>query len=347
MLRETLSTPSLAADEVLVRVAGCGVCHTDLGFFYDGVRTAHELPLTLGHEISGIVEEVGSASAEWLGRAVIVPAVIPCGECQLCRSGRGTICRKQTMPGNHIDGGFASHIVVRSGALCPVNVQTEDEVFGKSEVTLRELSVVADAVTTPYQALLECGVAEGDVAIFVGVGGIGGFGVQLARARGASVVAIDIDERRLDAARQNGADVTFDAKAMDGKEIRKAIRAHAADNSLPALEWKILECSGTAAGQQLAFGLLNHGATLGVVGFTMEKLNIRLSNLMAFGARAVGNWGCDPAHYPDVLALVESGAVRLGPSVERFPLSDINQVFAKVHAGEVDRRPVLVPDSAG
>ena len=82
------------AGEVLVEVAGCGVCHTDLGFYYDGVPTRHPFPLTLGHEVSGRVVEVGEGAESWLGREVIVPAVIPCEACQACESGRGAICPK-------------------------------------------------------------------------------------------------------------------------------------------------------------------------------------------------------------------------------------------------------------
>src|SRR5678815_3042411 len=74
--------------EVLIRVAGCGVCHTDLGFFYEQVPTRHPLPLTLGHEISGTVVETGAGEERWRGRSVVVPAVIPCGVCPACRSGR-------------------------------------------------------------------------------------------------------------------------------------------------------------------------------------------------------------------------------------------------------------------
>ena len=109
------------AGEVVVAVAGCGVCHTDLGYYYDGVRTNAPLPLALGHEISGRVVAAGPGAAEWLGRAVIVPAVLPCGECDLCKRGLATICRAQKMPGNDIQGGFASHIVV------PGRGQTHEE----------------------------------------------------------------------------------------------------------------------------------------------------------------------------------------------------------------------------
>jgi len=107
--------------EVAVAVAGCGVCHTDLGYYYDGVRTNHPLPLALGHEISGRVVAAGAGAESWLGRSVIVPAVLPCGECDLCQRGLAPICRAQKMPGNDIHGGFATHIVVPARGLCPVD----------------------------------------------------------------------------------------------------------------------------------------------------------------------------------------------------------------------------------
>ncbi len=76
--------------EVVVAVAGCGVCHTDLGYLYDGVRTNHALPLALGHEISGRVVAAGAGAERWIGKAIIVPAVLPCGECDLCKRGLGS-----------------------------------------------------------------------------------------------------------------------------------------------------------------------------------------------------------------------------------------------------------------
>ena len=104
--------PSPGPGELRLRVVGCGVCHTDLGFFYDGVRTKAPLPLTLGHEISGRVEAAGPGAEKWLGKAVIVPAVMPCGSCDVCRRGFGNICGAQKMPGHDIQGGYASHIGV-------------------------------------------------------------------------------------------------------------------------------------------------------------------------------------------------------------------------------------------
>ena len=145
------------AGEVVVEVAGCGVCHTDLGFYYDGVRVKSPLPLTLGHEVSGRVVAAGEGAEPWRWKAVIVPAVIPCGECELCASGHGTICRRQRMPGNDIQGGFATHILVPARGLCPV----DERRLAAAGLSLADVSVVADAVSTAYQAVERSGAGPG------------------------------------------------------------------------------------------------------------------------------------------------------------------------------------------
>ena len=328
-----------AAGEVVVAIAGCGVCHTDLGYYYDGVRTNHALPLVLGHEISGRVAAAGAGAERWVGKAVIVPAVLPCGECDLCRRGLAPICRAQKMPGNDIQGGFASHIVVPGRGLCEV----DEARLARAGLTLAEVSIVADALTTPYQAVRRAGVAPGSLAIVVGAGGVGGYCVQVARAFGAKVVAIDVDQAKLTAIAAHGADLTIDARSHDGKATKAAIAAFAKAQGLKPTEWFIFECSGTAAGQLTAFGLLVHGATLSVVGFTMDKVEVRLSNLMAFDARAIGNWGCPPESYPAALDLVLDGRVALKPFVESHPLDDINRVFADVHHKVIKKRAILIP----
>jgi 6-hydroxycyclohex-1-ene-1-carbonyl-CoA dehydrogenase len=325
--------------EVVVKIAGCGVCHTDLGYLYDGVRTNQPLPLALGHEISGTVVAAGHGAQAWLGKAVIVPAVLPCGECDHCRRGVPTICRHQKMPGNDIEGGFATHIVVPARGLCEVDLDR----LAQAGLTLAEVSIVADAVTTPYQAVRRAGVAAGSLAIVVGVGGVGGYCVQIAKAMGATVVAIDVDAAKLAAIARHGASLTLDARKHDARGLKAAIAEFARARNLPTTEWFVFECSGTAPGQLTAFGLLVHGATLSVVGFTMDKVEVRLSNLMAFDARALGNWGCPPEYYPAALDLVLAGKIAVKPFVEARRLGDINDVFHAVHHREIGKRAVLVP----
>jgi 6-hydroxycyclohex-1-ene-1-carbonyl-CoA dehydrogenase len=327
--------------EVVVHIAGCGVCHTDLGYLYDGVRPTHPLPLTLGHEISGRVVAAGEdeETQEWVGDAVIVPAVVPCGVCGPCKRGRPHICPKQKMPGNHVHGGFATHVRVPAHGLCHV----DEKRLAAAGLALADVSVVADAMTTPYEACTRAGVREGSFAVVVGVGGVGGYAVQIAAALGAKVVAIDVDSAKLEAIAPHGAVATINAREHDAKSLKAAVGKVAKEHDLPPTEWLIFECSGTAAGQATAYGLLVHGATLSVVGFTMDKVEIRLSNLMAYDARAIGNWGCAPDLYSGALDLVLAGKVKVAPFIDKRPLDDVNHVLEAVHHHDIKRRAVLVP----
>lgn len=325
--------PDAGPGEARVRVAGCGVCHTDLGFYSGAVRPRGSLPLVLGHEIAGIVDQA-PGRADLLGRAVVVPAVIPCGHCELCRAGHDTACSAQTMPGNDRHGGFATHAVVPATGLLVLPP-------GTTEDTLADLCVIADAITTPYQAMLRANVSPGDLALIVGVGGIGTYAVQLAHALGAAVAAIDVDAGKRQRAGELGAAWVFDPRQTSGSAIRKQL---VAETKVSTARWRIFEMSGTAAGQELAWSLLGPACTLAVVGFTMDKPAIRLSNLMAFDATAFGSWGCSPRHYPTVAALVRSGQVRIKPFVERHRLSEGAALLAALHGGaHADRRPILVP----
>jgi len=329
------SLPDLKDDEVLIKVAGCGVCHTDISFWHHGVKTRQELPLTLGHEISGTVI---AGPDEWMGKKVIIPAVLPCGECELCKKGRGNICQKQLMPGNDFDGGFASHIKVPSKYLCAV----PDAVLQK--YPLEKLAVIADAITTPYQVIKKADLEEGDFAIVIGAGGIGIYGVLLSKISGAKVLAIDINDSKLNIAEQNGADATLDIKELDIKSIKSKVREIAKELGVSPYRWKIFEMSGTKAGQELGFALLGFASTLSIVGFTMDKLEVRLSNLMAFDAKVIGTWGCKPELYPEVVDLVAKNKLKIDQFVETFPLSKINEVFKNTLEHRYNKRSVLVPD---
>ncbi len=330
--------------EVIVRIAGCGICHTDLGFYADGVQTRKPLPLTLGHEISGTVVEAGASAESWCGRAVVVPAVIPCGNCAACRAGRGSVCPQQIFPGNDVHGGFATHVRVPARGLCAVP-DLADRRLNPARVDLPTLAVLADAVTTPFQAIHRSGLGTGDLAVVVGVGGVGGFAVQIAAAAGAHVVAIDVDPARLALAATHGAGLVLHPDQLDFKALKKAVRAFASSRDVKSFRWRIFECSGTTAGQSTAFGLIEPGSYLSVIGFTTQKIELRLANLMAFDATVQGNWGCLPELYPAALQLVLEGKVVLDPFTERRPLGSINQSFADVREKRAGRRIVLCPES--
>lgn len=327
--------PDLSASEALVKIAGCGVCHTDISFWHHGVQTKHALPLTLGHEISGTVV---AGPAEWMNKNVIIPAVLPCGECELCRKGRSNVCRNQLMPGNDFDGGFASHIKVPSRYLCPI----PDSVLEK--YSLQQLSIIADAVSTPYQVMKKADIDPGDLAIIIGVGGVGIYGAQIAKIFGAKVIALDVNDEKLALAKKNGTDATLNIKGLDIKAIKDGVKTLAKELKASSFCWKIFEMSGTKAGQETAFNLISFASTLSVVGFTMDKVEVRLSNLMAFDAKLIGTWGCKPELYPEVVQLVADGKLHIDEFVQTFPMSQINEVFRNTLEHKYIKRSVLVPD---
>lgn len=337
--RASLPVPPLGPEDVLVEVAGCGVCHTDLGYFYDGVPTVQKPPLTLGHEISGVVV---AGDPKWVGKEVIIPAVMPCRKCYLCKTGRGNRCLAQKMPGNSLGpyGGFSSHIPVPSIDLC--------EVRNRGDIPLSHLAVVADAATTPYQAAKRANLQPGDNVIVIGVtGGVGVYMAQTAKALGAkTVIGIARNPQKLERALKYGADFVISSQDKAIKDIRNEFREICKKNGLEAsYGWKIFEVSGTKGGQEIALELLSFTGKLIVIGFGMARNEYSISRLMAFDAEIIGTWGCLPEYYPVVLDMVLSKKIDIEPFVEVRPMSQIASVFDEVHkAGSPEKRIVLTPD---
>lgn len=337
LVKVELPVPELKAGEVLVEVAGCGVCHTDLGYYFDGVPTVCKPPLTLGHEIAGTVV---AGDAAWIGKEVIIPAVMPCRKCILCKTGRGNRCLDQKMPGNSLGlyGGFASHIPVPSIDLC--------EVKNRGDIPLSHLAVVADAATTPYQAAKRADLQPGDNVIVVGItGGVGQYMGQMAKALGAkTVIGIARNQEKLDRALKFGADWTINSTGKDAVAISKEFRGYCKEKGLPGTGWKIFEVTGAKAGQDIALTLLSFTGKLIVVGFGMAKVEYAIGRLMAFDAELIGTWGCLPEYYPVVLDMVLGGKINIAQFVETRPMSTIAETFAEAHKTPPMKRIVLTPD---
>ena len=332
-----IPVPELKPGEVLVEVAGCGVCHTDLGYFYDGVPTVSKPPLTLGHEISGTVV---AGDAAWMGKEVIVPAVMPCRQCILCKTRRGNRCLNQKMPGNSLGiyGGFSSHIPVPSVDLCEVN--------NRGDIPLAHLAVVADAATTPYQAAKRADLQPGDNVIVIGItGGVGQYMGQTAKALGAkTVVGIARNQEKLDRALQYGADFCINSTGKDSRGVSDEFRWFCKKNGLPGFGWKIFEVTGAKAGQEIALTLLSFVGKLIVVGFGMAKAEYAFGRLMAFDADILGTWGCLPEYYPIVLEMVLRKQINIDAFVQTRPMSTIAATFEEAHKVSPDQRIVLTPD---
>ncbi len=333
-----IPVPDLKPGEVLIEIAGCGVCHTDISYFYLGVPTVSKPPLTLGHEISG---KVVAGDEKWIGKEVIVPAVMPCHNCPICDAGRENRCLAQKMPGNSLEiyGGFASHIPVPSKDLCLVEK--------RGDFKLAELAVVADAITSPYQACKRAELRKGDNVVIVGVtGGLGNYVAQLAKAFGAkTVIGIGRNPEKLKKALQYGVDFTIKSTDKDAKTVREEFRELCKAEGLPYnYLWKIFEVTGTGPGQEIALNLLSFVGKLIVVGYSPTMNQYMLSRLMAFDAEIIGTWGCPPKHYPKVLKWVLDGTIKIKPFIGIRPMSKIKETFEEAHAGKLLRRVILTPD---
>ena len=317
---EEVPTPSPGPGEAVVRVAGCGMCHTDLHYLDHGVPTFKPPPIILGHEAAGTVAAVGEGVTDWSeGARVLIPAVLSCGRCRFCRMGRENLCERLEMLGNHIDGAYAEYVAVNASELVAV----------PEEIPLEKASVIADAVSTPYHAVKHRGrVRTGDTVAVVGCGGVGLNIVQCAAAAGGRVIAIDLNEERLEIARTLGAEETINPEGVEriDKHVRK-LTGGGVDVAFEAI--------GQPKTIEMAFSLLRKGARLCVIGFSHEPATIPVGKLMFFELELVGSLGCGGGDYPEIVELVRQGKLQLDPVVSgTIPLEEIEEGFDRLRRGE-------------
>ena len=313
-------TPSPGPGEALVRVVGCGMCHTDLHYLDHGVKTFKEPPIILGHEAAGTVEKLGDGSGDVAeGDRVLIPAVLSCGTCRYCRRGRENICDNLVMLGNNMDGAYAEFVVVPASQLIAV----------PASIPLERASIIADAVSTPYHAVKHRGrVQPGDIVAVVGCGGVGLNVVQCATLAGARVIAIDVSEQRLDIARTLGAVETVNPNEVEriDRHVRKLT-----DGGVDVA----FEAIGNPKTIRVAFSLLRRGGRLCVIGYSADEVTLSAAKLMYFELEVVGSLGCGAGEYPEIIGLVEAGRLRLDIIVSGcIPLDDINDGFDRLRRGE-------------
>jgi len=325
---EDLPTPLPGPGEALVRVAGCGMCHTDLHYLDHGVKTFKPPPLVLGHEAAGTVEGVGAAvegTAE--GDRVLIPSVLSCGRCSYCRQGRENLCEHLVMLGNDIDGAYAEYVVVPAADLVPV----------PDTLALEKACVIADALSTPYHAVKHRGrVRTGDRVAVVGCGGVGLNVVQCSVLAGAHVIAIDLNRERLETARTLGAAETVSPN--DVERVDRHVRA-LTDGGVDVA----FEAIGNPETMRMAYSLLRRGGRLCVIGYSPGDVTLSAARLMYYELEVVGSLGCGAGEYPEILSLVEAGRLTLDPIVSgTLPLEQVSVGFDRLRAGE-GIRWVVVP----
>ncbi len=319
---EEVETPKIESHEILVKIAACGVCNTDMHYIDHGVPTFKKPPMILGHEPSGIVEEAGAGVKTFkVGDRVLIPPVFSCGYCANCRLGRENICFNMVMLGNHIDGAFAEY----------TKVPAKDCQHLPEELPLEESSIIADAISTPYHAVKNrAQVRPGDSVVVFGCGGVGINVVQVASAAGASVIAVDVVDNKLDMAIKLGAQHTINASDKEDKALLKEIRTLTGGGADIAIE-----AIGNPKTIELASAAVKAGGLHCQVGYTQHSVPMNAGRLMFREIEIKGSLGCRPVDYPNIIEMVKTGKIQLEPVVtHKFKLEDIDKAFDLMRKGE-------------
>ncbi len=325
---EEVPTPKPAKGEALIKIAACGVCHTDLHYIDHGVPTFKKPPLILGHEASGIVAELGEGVKGWdKGDRVLIPAVISCGNCEFCLSERENICENLIMFGNNVDGAFAEYIVAPA----------KDLIRLPETLDLKKSSIIADAVSTPYHAVKNRGqVKSGDKVVVIGCGGVGINVVQIAAAKGALVYAVDISNKKLEMAKSLGAHKTINA--ADDTDFIKKLKKETGGGFEIAFE-----AIGNPLTISQGYSLLKKGGRLVVIGYTAEEMMFSPARLMYYELEIVGSLGCRSVDYLPLIEMVEQGKIKLEPLITgEYPLDNINDAFNALRNGEALRSIIVL-----
>jgi propanol-preferring alcohol dehydrogenase len=289
------------------------------------------VPFTLGHENAGWVERVGAGVTGLAkGDAVLVYGSWGCGRCRPCRLGRENYCERAAEIGAFggglgRDGGMAEYMLVPSARfLIPLG-----------DVAPARAAPLADAALTPYHAIATCRdrLQPGATAVVVGVGGLGQMGVQLLKATtGVRVIAVDTDDRKLESARQFGADVVLRSDPSTGDAIRKATGGVGAE--------VVLDMVGSDATLALGAKVLRAEGTLVIIGLAMGTLPINFFSL-PYGAQVATSYWGTVTELMELVALMRTGKLRL--DVETYPLDRASEAYARLGRGEIRGRAVITP----
>jgi propanol-preferring alcohol dehydrogenase len=328
-----VADPQPGPGEVLVEVAGAGVCHSDLHILHAPVAL-FPMPMTFGHEVAGTVAGVGAGVMGWdQGTPVLVYLAWGCGRCRQCTIGAENYCEaypRGTVPGPGLgrDGGMADLIAVPARHLVPLG-----------DLDPVEAAPLTDAGLTPYHAIASARrpIDAGSTAVVIGVGGLGHVALQILRATSAAtIVALDTDEQRLEQASQLGADRTLVSDAASAGEIMRMTGGVGAD--------VVLDFVGVAPTLATAAACIGSAGEIIAVGLGGGELPFRSEPIpthLPWGTTISRPYGGTRRNLQEVVALAQQGRVEV--HVNRFDLAEAPQVLEKLEHGEISGRAVLVP----
>ncbi len=326
---EDVPIPEPGPGEVLVRVAFCGICHSDLSLI-NGTFPAMQPVVTQGHEASGTIAKLGPDVTGWaVGDRVVVAAGRPCTTCANCRRGDVTNCLAIQLMAFAYDGGWAEYTVAQAVGLTRV----------PDNVPLEQAAILADAVSTPFGAVVRTGkVGIGESVGVWGVGGVGTHIVQLARLVGAApVIAVDIVPDVLHRAVELGADYAFDARDDRlGDKIAEVTGGRKLDIAFDAV--------GLKSTFEQALDALTVGGRLVAVGMSVEEPTVGPTSIFALTQKQVlGHLGYQNVDIGTLAKLVSLGRLDISRSIsEIVPLEDIATGIEKLERQEGNPIRILV-----
>jgi len=327
---QDVPVPKIGDKDVLVRVKAAGICHSDV-HYRAGTSPVRPLPMTLGHEVSGVVEEVGSAVRDLApGDRVCLHYNITCGDCTWCASGNEQFCPTGLMIGHYTDGGFAQFIAVPS----------RNALRLPPEISFEQGATLMCASATAFHALRKSGLRAGETAAIIGVGGLGMSAVQLARAFGAlTVFAVDIRQETLDLASRYGAVPVNACTANPVEAIRKLTRGRGADVAI--------ELIGSSRTMHQAVQCLAPLGRAVLVGITSEPLTLDTYREVLGGeAQVIGSNDHLLSELPTVIEMARRGTLDTSQVVTRSIPLDASAINAALdglekYAGGI--RTVVAP----
>ncbi|HEX8899568.1 MAG TPA: zinc-binding dehydrogenase [Chthoniobacterales bacterium] len=327
---QAIDVPAVGENDVLIRIRAAGICHSD-AHYRAGVSATAPLPITLGHEIAGVVEQVGTAVRNFKpGDRVCIHYLVTCGKCAFCRSGNEQFCPDGEMIGKHRDGGYAEFIAM-----------PERSVFHlPDEIPFEKGSILMCSSATSLHALNKTRLRAGETVAVFGIGGLGISAIQLARNSGAAqVFAVDINPRKLEYAARFGA-VPINASEQNPLEqLREMTNGRGVD---VALELVGLPLTMRQAVQSLA--ALGRAALVGLTRDTLELAPY--AELINKEAEIIGVADHLASEIPGLLELARTRKLDLsGDLVRTIPLetSGINAALDSLENFSADVRVVIVP----
>jgi len=309
---DSIPVPKLGPGEVLVDVRGAGICHSDI-HYCNGVGAVAKLPITLGHEIAGLVAETGDRTeGVEKGHRVLVHYVISCGTCRFCKTDREQYCRSYQMIGKTVDGGLAEYVAVpaRNILKLPPNIPFE------------QAAIVGCAVSTAYHSLRRGRIGKGDVVVVCGVGGLGIHAVQLAHRifEAKDVIAVDISEAKLKIAAKVGASLTVNAASEDPPERIKEFT----DGELADVVVDYVAQKRTVAN---AIRSIRMGGKVVLVGLSSDEIQLSpYQTIIGKEMEMIGSDDHTGSELRELIQLVEAGKLDLSGSVTHtVKLEDVNR----------------------